>query len=236
MKTIFEQDNYRSIKNSFSMNGYVRVPGVFGKDEIDELRNEVERVKNLAESIPEKLVWFSPSAKGGYVIQRISRINLHSELIHELGHTHPVLLEVAGILLGVPQAKFADGTEGSDGSVLVVKDPNNTSPHKELRWHRDAKFTQHLPINPFINLGVYLDDSGPDLGGLVVLPSSHRTNIFDLSYEETANYHKGEICVEANTGDILVHSSELWHCSRVHRIPTRQRRVLYFNYYPAISE
>ena len=231
MNYIFNNGILDGLKDAFLEYGFVRVTNVFSSQELEEILHEIERIQRIAEELPDGLVWFSPSIDAGQIIQRISRINQHSEAINNLGHFSETLKTISCLALRSNNIEFADGHEGSDGSVLVIKDPLNVSVHKELRWHQDSKFTQHLPINPFINLGVYLDDSDVNRGGLVVLPCSHRLDIFDKEIEETTRNHKGEICVPVKAGDICLHSSDLWHCSRASMIPSGLRRILYFNYY-----
>jgi hypothetical protein len=236
METVFDLGNLNEVGKSFQHYGYVRIRHAVSMEDVIRLRQEVAHVLTITSQLPNGLVWFSPAVDGGQIIQRISRINVYSRFIHDFGNTHPTLLTVTKILLGADQVRFADGSEGSEGSVLVIKDPANAGEHKELRWHRDAKFTQHLPINPFVNLGVYLDDSGAGLGGLVVLPTSHRVSLFDPDLEETTKYHSGGVCVEASTCDIVIHSSEIWHCSRAHAVATQMRRVLYFNFHAVAGQ
>lgn len=231
MKTVFDLNELDEVGESFRHSGYVRVKHAVSMEDVARLRQEIGYVVTIAGQLPEGLVWYSPAVNGGQIIQRISRINQYSNFIHNFGNTHQILLAVTKSLFDVEQVRYADGSEGSDGSVLVIKDPANASEHKDLRWHRDAKFTQHLPINPFVNLGVYLDDAGPELGGLVVLPTSHRIPLFNPSLEETTEHHPDEVCVEANACDIVIHSSEIWHCSRAHSVATQVRRVLYFNFH-----
>jgi ectoine hydroxylase-related dioxygenase (phytanoyl-CoA dioxygenase family) len=228
----FKFTSLDGVEDRFADVGYVRVRGVISVEEVGKLRAAIELIMQKADELPEGLAWLSPSSRGGYIVQRISRINQYSRAVDDTGRSHPRLIALASRLIG-GNACAADGHEGSDGSVLVIKHPDNASEHRELRWHRDSKFTQHLPINPFINLGVYLDDCPTGSGQLVVMPRSHRLENFDPTLEETTLYHPGEHGIPARAGDVVVHSSELWHCSRAHMRPGYQRRVLYFNYYVA---
>ena len=227
----FEFPSLGGCEEVFAERGYVVVGAVMSKHEVERLRKAIARVSVRASELPEGLVWFSPSRRTGHVIQRISRINQYSRMVARTGRSHPRLLRIASQILGCSRVCAADGSEGSDGSVLVIKHPDNASEHRELRWHQDAQFTEHLPINPFINLGIYLDDCSTDEGQLVVLPGSHRLSNFDQGLKETTLFHPNEIDVQAASGDIVIHSSQLWHRSRAHCRPGRQRRVLYFNYY-----
>jgi hypothetical protein len=229
----FKFSSLAGMEDRFADVGYVRVRRVMPIEEVENLRAAIESVIQNSDNLAEGLVWISPSSRSDYIIQRISRINQYSRIIDDTGKSHPRLLKIASLLFGGATVRAADGFEGSDGSVLVIKHPDNASEHRELRWHRDVKFTQHLPINPFINLGIYLDDCPAGSGQLVVLPKSHRLENFNPLLEETTLFHPGELGIPARVGDVVVHSSELWHCSHAHLRPGYQRRVLYFNYYVA---
>lgn len=220
-----------SLRAAFAVLGFVRIRGVIDHDCCSRLTNELTRIVAQSAELPPSTVWRSPSINEAPVVQRISRVNFASDLVQQFAQGERSIQLIAAALLGQTQVRFADGSEGSDGAVLVIKDPNNASEHKKLRWHYDEKFTKHLPINPFINLGIYLDRADADCGGLVVVPGSHRGVRFLPELEETTHEHPGELTVTAEVGDIVAHSSALWHCSREHRIAGRLRRVLYFNYH-----
>lgn len=224
---------YLSAKDckSYRDNGFLRCRATYDSVELEVIRKEVARVTAQASNLPAGTAWLSPSTSKGIVVQRISRINCQSRVIQEWGASDRRLLSIAIALLDSPRVRFADGSEGSDGVVLVAKDPENASEHRELRWHRDADFTGHLPINPFVNIGIYLDDAPAGAGNLVIVPRSQRLNVFDERLAETTEIHPHENSVVALAGDVVAHDSGVWHCSRAHLIPGLIRRVLYFNFY-----
>jgi ectoine hydroxylase-related dioxygenase (phytanoyl-CoA dioxygenase family) len=219
------------LRTRFEQDGYVKVERCFEPVEIAALRRESHRLCTETKELPPEIVWFSPAVDGGCIVQRISRTNWFSPLIQRFGAEHSAMRSICASLLQTESVQFADGHEGSDGTVLVVKDARNASEHRKLRWHRDNHFTGHLPIDPFLNAGIYLDDSDADRGCLVVIPESHRVSNFDQELCETTTYHAGELNVCAQAGDLVIHHSALWHRSGAFTLPSGVRRILYFNYF-----
>jgi len=227
----FHQTNARRLRVKLQRHGFVRVAGVVPSPTVNRLRRAVDKLVNQAPA-ESNLVWRSPRADGGAAVQRISRANTLSPEIADVFFAGHELRELGSWLLDAPVTRvgFADGAEGSDGIVLVIKDPSNASVHRDLRWHRDDTFTQHLPINPFLNCGVYLDRADASRGGLLVVPGSHASDL-PFPNEETIETVAGEVCVEADPGDVVVHRSDVWHRSGPHLVPGETRRVLYANAY-----
>jgi len=174
-------------------------------------------------------IWYAPAAHGGRIIQRFNRLNVSSPTVANFFTEHPSMLAIAKGLLG-DHAHFVTGEEGSEGAVMVTKDANNVGPHGALPWHCDGSFTRHLPINPFINAGVYLEDCNEDGGCLLVIPGSHLAFSPSEGFECSAQPHAAEVAVVALAGDVVAHSSQLWHCSRRRITQKGVRRVLYANY------
>jgi hypothetical protein len=225
----FDEARADLLRFNLEQHGFVRVVGVIPSSTVERLRRAVD---DLATNAPAEsdLVWRSPGSDGGLVVQRISRANTLSVEIAHVLLAMPELRELASWLLDVPVARvgLADGSEGSDGIVLVIKDPANASVHRDLRWHRDDTFTQHLAINPFLNCGVYLDRADVSRGGLLIVPGSHLDG-GHFPGDETIEAVVGEVCVEADPGDVVVHRSDVWHRSGPHEVGGERRRVLYAN-------
>lgn len=226
------------IKSAFAELGFVRLKNVIAEEARLTLTHELSRLITGIKDIPTNQVWYSNSAEGKIVVQRISRANILSPFVESLGKDSILLKEIAAFLLDCPitSIRCADGREGSDGAVFVIKDPNNITEHNKLRWHYDGRFTRHLDINPFINVGLYLDAANSSTGALVVLPQSQSSeSAFIPEFEETTEEHPGELTIEANARDAVFHSCQLWHCSRSNVIHGSIRRILYFNFYDSRS-
>lgn len=223
--------NAQEVRSSLNRFGFVRLSNSFSSEQVDRLRGAVADVVANPPEVS-NLTWRSAAIGGRTVVQRISRINLFSEVITQEFLNATKLVTLGSWIFGVPteRVRVATGAEGSDGIVLVIKDPANQSAHRDLRWHRDETFTRHLPINPFVNCGLYLDASDSSRGGLLVLPGSHKSRAHDGLRETTSNPPE-QICVPALPGDLVIHRADIWHRSGPHRVHGEVRRVLYANIY-----
>jgi hypothetical protein len=227
----FHPSSAPQLRSRLAEDGFARITQVFSPDEVERLRRAVDELVTNAPDTG-NLTWHSPAVGGGTVVQRISRVNLFSAPI-VAGFLGARQLSTLGSWIfdvSLERVRIADGADGSDGIVLVIKDPANESIHRDLRWHRDNTFTQHLPINPFVNCGLYLEPSHASRGGLLVLPGSHCSSRYD-EVQETILEMPEQICVSAEPGDVVIHRADVWHRSGPHRVEGEVRRVLYANLY-----
>ncbi|HVB02225.1 MAG TPA: phytanoyl-CoA dioxygenase family protein [Chitinophagaceae bacterium] len=165
------------------------------------------------------------------IVQRFAFASLHSEYLHQMLQDERIqwLKEFIG-----DDARIAENEK--DG--LVVNHYVNTgeSNFTKLGWHTDGLrdlFT-NLKLNPMLNIGIYLDDSPIEKGGLRLLPGTHRQGIYSMLFRKRYfvdnNPDDQEIALEAQSGDLTVHSGRIWH--RVALSPLEgiasKRRVMYF--------
>ena len=227
----FRASSSEQLRSTFSEHGFARITGTFSAAEVERLRDVVDDLMANPPDV-DNLTWRSVATGGGSIVQRISRANLFSASVAaEFLHAKQLSTIGSWIFNVSPErVHIADGTEGSDGIVFVIKDPRNQSVHRDLRWHRDERFTRQLPINPFVNCGLYLDPSDVSRGGLIVLPRSHPLSHCD-AVEETILEVSGQVCVSAEPGDVVVHGADVWHRSGSHFVMGEVRRVIYANLY-----
>ena len=221
------------VRWALGAHGYCRLREAVGDAALGTLRTAVDAL--LAAPPPEEgLTWWSPAAGGGLLVQRISRANLYHRDLADLVERSALLRNIGRWAFECPQeqVRVATGREGSDGVVMVSKDPENVSEHADLRWHRDDTFTTHLPINPFLNCGIYLDKANRERGALLLVPPSYA---FPTRAAETTDLVEGEVCVEAEAGDVVIHRADVWHRSGPNRRPGTRRRVLYGNVFRSSS-
>lgn len=213
----------------FCTNGYLHIRGAVDLPTCSRLALAYDEMLRILTDEDTENIWYAPAARGGKIIQRFNRLNFSSSIVKEFCASHPAMAAIAKGLLG-DEAHFVTGEEGSEGAVMVTKDATNIGSGSALPWHYDGYFTKHLPMNPFINAGVYLDDSDEHGGCLIVIPGSHVTFSLPEDFEGNTQTHPAEVPVVALVGDVVVHSSQLWHCSRRRTTPNGVRRVLYANY------
>jgi ectoine hydroxylase-related dioxygenase (phytanoyl-CoA dioxygenase family) len=140
----------------------------------------------------------------------------------------PALVAITRSLLG-PNARCLLSADGTPGVLMMIKDARDVSPRSVLPWHVDESPGPGGRSTHFITVGVYLDQSDVDRGGLVVIPGSHRS-LPTMHVPESEIDPAREMAVEANRGDVVVHSSRLLHCSHRCRQDGAVRRVLYATY------
>jgi len=92
---------------------------------------------------------------------------------------------------------------------------------------------QGQKIMPMLNVGIHLDNSTTDNGGLRIIPGTHNkgigTMLFKKVYFISHKPDKKELGLNVEAGDLTVHDGRLWH--RVARSPftgeKSRRRVMY---------
>jgi hypothetical protein len=104
-----------------------------------------------------------------------------------------------------------------------------------MGWHTDAlrDIFYGNKVMPMLNVGIHLDYSSTDNGGLRLLPGTHnkgmRTLLFKKLYFVNNKADKREIGLSVEPGDLTIHDGRLWH--RVAQSPfvgeKSRRRVMY---------
>jgi ectoine hydroxylase-related dioxygenase (phytanoyl-CoA dioxygenase family) len=201
----------------FRENGYLHLKGVIGAAELASLRAFEEEVSAAAgDNVPSSHYQYATDPLTGQrVLYRVNGAFLRGGAFLEL-YGHPSLLSIGEAIFGPDFVPL--------GLNMVIKRPGYGV---SIPWHRDPSGYR---LQPGINAGVYLDDATPENGMLYVVPGSHRPEArFDL--QELVEQHgfniPGAIPVPARAGDVVVHSENLLHGSRVSRGGST-RRVLYY--------
>lgn len=210
----------------FARHGFVRINGAITSRTRNVLLRAYDQVLEESSYDPSD-AWVSPGVDGRSVIQRFNRLDRYHHVIRDFASSSAVLHQIARALLG-QDVRFIGWDARNEGAVMVIKDARNIGQHAALPWHRDGDFTLNRRINPFVNIGVYLDASTEDRGCLVVLPP-HAKGASSMKAGTTLSV-AGEISVPASQGDIVVHSSSTWHRSGSAVEPGATRCVLYMNY------
>jgi hypothetical protein len=104
-----------------------------------------------------------------------------------------------------------------------------------MGWHTDAlrDIFYGTKIMPMLNVGIHLDNSTTDNGGLRILPGTHNqglsTLLFKKMYFIDNKEDKNEMGLNVDAGDLTVHDGRIWH--RVAQSPfigeRSRRRVMY---------
>lgn len=113
-------------------------------------------------------------------------------------------LSIARALLGL-QVWF-----GVDARIVYAGEPAAQVP-----WHIHKRVVPD-PLPPFfsyphvVDFLLYLDDAGPNEGGLVVLPGSHRDHRLDLAKGGTTEA-SGQEVLYPRAGDCVIMHTNLWY-------------------------
>ncbi len=101
---------------------------------------------------------------------------------------------------------------------------------EEVKWHQDIQFWPHTNYSP-LTVGLYLYDCGPEQGPLVVLPKSHRHDLYDqynesgqwtgcLNADDASNLDTNEAAeLSGPAGSLTIHNCRTLHSSMPNRSP-----------------
>ena len=174
---------------------------------------------------------FGKDQDGNKMIQRMCFLSLYSDLFHDLLQDSRIKALIE--LLYPYEGRIAENEK--DGLILnnYVRTPD--SAFTQMGWHTDSPRDLFLgqKIMPMLNVGIHLDNTPFENGGLRVLPGTHKQNILKLlfgkKYFIDNNPDRREIGFDVAAGDLTVHDGRIWH--RAQQSPlfgeASRRRVMY---------
>jgi len=206
--------------------GYLVVPDVLRREEIDELRAVTDTMVNRArwmtasDDVLDLDMGHTPEATR---VRRIKNAAAAHPLYRRILHS-PRLLGALTALLG-PSLRIL-------GGKVNIKAPRHGTP---VEWHQDWAYYPHTN-DDLLAIGLPLDDMGIDNAPLLVLPGSHKGPIHDhrsggvfcgaIDRQETPLDVAGAVAVTAPAGAMTVHHVRTVHGSDINR-SDRPRRVLF---------
>jgi len=113
---------------------------------------------------------------------------------------------------------------------------------EEVKWHQDIQFWPHTNYSP-LTVGTYAYDCGPDQGPVMVLPGSHKGELYDqynaadqwigcLNAEDAEALDTSKaVSLEGPAGSLTIHNCRMLHASRPNRSDVG--RPLLLNIYAA---
>lgn len=220
----------------FIDNGYLVVPNLLSKSEVEELRKDTVSLAR-GEYECDSLKPLPDNISDDDAIGRILCIHQPHFISDTIGKyvKHP---NICGILSQITAAHLPhwDGSVKCMQSMLFVKPPN----FQGQAWHQDEIY---IPTRDRSLIGAWIamDDANVDNGCLWVLPGSHRQGYlypqrdhenpdeFDFAQESYGFDGSPEVPVEVETGTLVFFNGYLLHRSRKNRGNTF-RRVLVNHY------
>jgi ectoine hydroxylase-related dioxygenase (phytanoyl-CoA dioxygenase family) len=165
------------------------------------------------------------------MIQRMCFLSLYSEPLHEMLQD-PRIKALVGLLYPY---EGRIGENEKDGLILnhYVRLPESN--FTQMGWHTDSPRDLFLgqKIMPMLNVGIHLDDTPFQNGGLRVLPGTHKQGVlrllFGKKYFIDNNPDRREIGFDVQAGDLTVHDGRIWHRAALSPLygDASRRRVMY---------
>lgn len=221
--------------NFFEKNGFIHFKGVANPEEVKAIIESTEQIQEkwirenvkIINGVP---VNFGVDENGKHIVHRFPFTSQYSEPIHKFVNSQ----RVKALTVLLPEgARIAENEK--DGVVVnhYVNTPSSNFSH--MGWHTDSMrdIFYGKKVLPMLNVGLYLDDSSSDKGGLRVIPGTHKQNMFSMLFKKAYFLNneedKNEMLVDAKAGDMVVHDGRIWH--RVAKSPhmgaASRRRVMY---------
>jgi len=237
MKFTFTDNLTPEQKQFYDEHGFIHYKNFFTPEQISSALKAIEDLQTdwisqgleKVNGIPIK---YGIDENGNKIIQRFAFASLHSAYLH--GLVQDARIDKLRHFIG-EDARIAENEK--DG--LVVSHYVNTgdeSTFSRLGWHTDGLrdlFSQ-FTLNPMLNIGIYIDDSPLEKGGLRLLDGTHKQGIFKMLFRKKYfvdnEADKDEIALEAESGDLTVHSGRIWHRAAMATVQgaASKRRMIYF--------
>ncbi|PZR29902.1 MAG: phytanoyl-CoA dioxygenase [Azospira oryzae] len=237
-------------KAFFDQNGFIHFKNFITRETVSRIHQEMEKIQNkwiaedvkLVNGVPIK---YGTNTDGRKIVQRFAFSNQHSVFLSEL--LKDPRLRALFEFIGTPDCRI--GETEKDGLVINHYVNSENSTFAQMGWHTDAlrDIFYGQKIMPMLNVGIHLDNSSTDNGGLRLLPGTHNQNLYNMLFKKWYFYEKtpdkNEIGLNVDAGDLTVHDGRLWH--RVALSPfvgeKSRRRVMYVpiitgKYQPKSSE
>lgn len=236
LKFLFSDNITQEQLDFYNEHGFIHYKKFFTAAQISEALKAIETLQSewisqgleKVNGIPIK---YGKDEDGKKIIQRFAFASLYSDYLHSL--LKDERLDKLRYFIG-NDARIAENEK--DGLVINHYVNTGESKYSKLGWHTDGLrdlFTQ-FTLNPMLNIGIYLDDSPIEKGGLRLLDGTHKQNIFRMLFRKRYfidnEPDKDEIALEAESGDLTVHSGRIWHRAALASVEgaASKRRVMYF--------
>ena len=222
----------------FDEHGFIRFRSVATHDEVDGLldalagleRGFIDEGRDKVLGTPLK---FGAQDDGKPFIQRFAFTSHYSAAVHDFV-TAP-RFEPVRRFIG-DDARL--GEIEKDGVVVNHWINTEGSAYRQLGWHtdglRDLAWLR-MP-GPMLNVGLYLDDSPEEKGGVRLIPGTHKQGFLPMCFRKLYfldnRPDKNEIALTARKGDLTIHDGRLWHRTARASVTglASQRRNMYMPY------
>ena len=220
----------------FEKNGFIHFKNFISKETVSRLLEESAKIQEQwiredIKSINGVPIKYGTDVDGKKIVQRFAFLNQHSDIFSNL--LKDERLKFLFDFIGDHESRI--GENEKDGLVFNHYINTENSNYSQLGWHTDAlrDIFYGQKVMPMLNVGIHLDNSSTDNGGLRIIPGTHNkglaTLLFKKIYFISHKPDKAELGLNVEAGDLTVHDGRLWH--RVAQSPfvgeKSRRRVMY---------
>ena len=207
--------------NSLARQGFQIHPGVFGAEEIRQLREEADRVASVAGSAC------------------VRHLRDRSRMFRDLALSPKILLLLPNADLQPVRSILFDKTPSENWPVawhqdLTISTQAETPCEGYGPWSvKDGVPHVQPPVEllaQMVTVRIHLDPTAADNGALKVIPGSHLHGRLDQASVTEFTAAKPHTC-ECQPGDVLLMSPLILHSSPRSASPSR-RRILHFEFAP----
>jgi len=213
------------VVNDFHTEGYVHIPSLLSSQEVESLN---EHMSAALEDTRNRYDLGSQTTRTVEDVENIIQIMWPTDLVPGLS-SHPVHTRLLALV------KDIYGTDLEfDFDMIISKAPftNVSTPA-----HQDAAYWPKLPDKRAVSCWVPLDDATVDNGAMWYGPGSHKLPLrpHERSGKESSSALQCDatesemVCVEAKSGDVILHDGHTLHYSRGNNT-SRWRRAYILNF------
>lgn len=206
--------------------GYLAVSGVFSPDEVRELQAVTDEFVERSRLVSEHTDVFD--LEPGHTAEQPRLRRLKAPHRQHPAYDRALRSER---LLALLRGLLGDSVRHLN-TKLNLKSPEFGSP---VEWHQDWAFYPHTN-DDVLAVGIAIDDMVIRNGCMMVVPGSHRGEVYDHHQDghfvgavDPAGRTGNAVPIELSAGDVSIHHARLLHGSAPNR-SDRPRRFLLFEY------
>ncbi|HVY45154.1 MAG TPA: phytanoyl-CoA dioxygenase family protein [Minicystis sp.] len=197
--------------------GFVRFRGFLSKADLAAIVAEVEEIdRRLVREERSQIfgvpLLFGSRADGSRFVQRMVFASLFGERLHRMLKDPRF-----GGILAEAGPGYRIGERERDGLVINHYVTEAGSAFKKQGWHTDSLRDVFYLEKPrrYLNVGIYLDDSPIEKGGVRLIPFSHKQGLLPLLFRKRyyldTQPDADEYAIVAEAGDLTIHDGRIWH-------------------------
>ncbi len=196
--------------SEFDRNGVILLKEAFTQSDIELLISGLPPTEELGKD------FYCLKQNSDNYLCRIMHFHRYAsqETLRLMGH--PQINSIVSQLCGESFILTAD--------MMIFKHQNCNA---RIPWHQD--FVDNLNIDRIITIGIYLDDSYSNDGGVRFIRGSHKERQNICKFEHKNGHLNDLITLNVEAGDIVIHDPMIVHSSEI-MLDQKLRRTLYYEF------